>query len=97
MGVNEYKPDFVTPPGETLRDTLRSLDMDPIKCALRAGFSVWTVYDILDGRREITDRLAMGLEYATKVPSSYWLNCQKHYDEYLEKLAQDKKNKSSTP
>lgn len=80
--LNQYEPDFVTPPGETLQDTLDALGMSQTELAQRIGKHKKTVNAIVKGKQEITPETALQLEKALGVPAGFWNNRQKRYDEY---------------
>ena len=80
---NRYAPDFVTPPGETLQDTLDALGMSQTELAQRIGKHKKTVNAIVKGKQEITPETALQLEKALGVPASFWNNRQKRYAEFV--------------
>ena len=88
--VNQYKPDFVTPPGESLQDTIDALGMTQTELAQRIGRHKKTVNEIIKGKQKITPETALQLEKALGVPASFWNNRQKRYDEYLARVAEVK-------
>lgn len=51
--------------------------------ASRAGVSRAYISSIISGKRNISARFAMALEYALDVPKSLWLNLQANYDAEL--------------
>ena len=57
--------------------------------AKRAGVSEAFLSDVIHGRKDISKGLAMGLEYAVGVPSSFWLNLQANYDAELLSLKEE--------
>ena len=73
---NQYNPDFVTSPAETLNEMLPSLDTDAIP--IRAHEAV---IDVMCKKLPITPEIAKLLEQATNAPAQFWLNRQRRYDE----------------
>lgn len=92
-GRNQYHPDFVTPPGETLQDTLEALGMTQTELAQRIGKHKKTINAIVNGHQEITPRTARQLERALGVPASFWNNRQRRYDEYRIKVEEKEQRK----
>lgn len=75
--------DLVIHPGETIADILEDRNITQKELAKRAGVSEPFLSDVIRGKKDISKSLAMGLEYALSVPSSFWLNLQANYDAEL--------------
>ena len=73
-------PDLVIHPGETIYDLLQDRGITQKELALRAGVSEPFLSDVIHGKKDISKSLALGLQYAFDVPSSFWLNLQANYD-----------------
>lgn len=73
-------PDLVIHPGETIFDLLQDRGITQKELALRAGVSEPFLSDVIRGKKDISKSLALGLQYAFDVPSSFWLNLQANYD-----------------
>ena len=73
-------PDLVIHPGETIFDLLQDRGITQKELALRAGVSEPFLSDVIHGKKDISKSLALGLQYAFDVPSSFWLNLQANYD-----------------
>jgi len=73
-------PDLLIHPGETISDILEERKITQKELAQRAGVSEPFLSDVIHGKKDISKKLAMGLEYALGVPSSFWLNLQANYD-----------------
>ena len=69
--------------GETISDLLEENGMPQKELAQRAGASEAFLSDVIHGKKEISKGLALGLENAFGVPSSFWLNLQANYDAEL--------------
>jgi len=78
---NQYQPDVVTSPGETLADTIQALGMEQNDLAERIGLTPKTVNKIIKGGASITPDTALLLERALGVPATFWLNRQRRFDE----------------
>ena len=73
-------PDLLIHPGETISDILEERKITQRELAQRAGVSEPFLSDVIHGKKDISKKLAVGLEYALGVPSSFWLNLQANYD-----------------
>ena len=82
---NEYAPDYVSPPGETLMETIEALRISQAQLAERTGRSKKMVNEIIKGKAPITPKMSIELERVTGVPSSFWNNRERNYREFLAK------------
>ncbi len=89
--VKEYLPDHVSPPGETLLETLEALGMSQAKLALRMGRPRKTINEIIQGKAAISAETALQLEQTLGVPASYWLSHEQHYREAQARLAKEQR------
>lgn len=80
---SEYQPDYVSPPGDTLAEVLNSRCMSQAQLAERTGRTPKLINEIIKGKAPITPETAIQLERALSIPSSFWNNRQRRYDEYL--------------
>lgn len=87
----KFTPDYVPPPGDTLRETLEFLGMSQAELARRTGKPEKTISAIASGNSSITPETAIRLERVLGVPASLWLNLQRQFDEaeqqYKERVA----------
>ncbi|TMC24004.1 MAG: HigA family addiction module antidote protein [Chloroflexi bacterium] len=80
---NEYQPDFVSSPGETLLETLETIGMSQAELAKRMGHPVKTIHEILYKKSAITAEIAVQLEQVLHIPASFWLRREQQYRESL--------------
>ncbi|MBI5787950.1 MAG: helix-turn-helix domain-containing protein [Candidatus Schekmanbacteria bacterium] len=80
---NEYYPDYVTPPGETLQELLETLGMSKKELALRIGKTEKTIGEIIKHNAPITPGTAMELEKVFGVPASFWNSRECRYRENI--------------
>jgi HTH-type transcriptional regulator/antitoxin HigA len=78
-----FRPDYVSPPGDTLRDCLVELNLSQAELATRAGLSTKHVNQIIKGLAPITLETAIVLERITGMPSSFWNRREADYREGL--------------
>ncbi len=79
---NEYVPQSVTHPGETLIDVLEERGMSQVELAERLGRPKITVNRIVKGKTAITPDTAIQLERVFKISASFWNSRQRIYDEF---------------
>jgi HTH-type transcriptional regulator / antitoxin HigA len=81
--ANEYLPDHVSFPGETLAEVLADRGMKQSELAVRTGRTTKHINEIIKGKASITPETAIQLERVLGIPSSFWNNRQSIYDEFL--------------
>lgn len=82
----EYEPDCAIAPGETLKETIESLNMTQKELAIRTGLTEQTIIRIFKGEQPITYETANKLELVTGVPARFWNNLESNYREQLAKI-----------
>jgi HTH-type transcriptional regulator/antitoxin HigA len=75
--------DLVIHPGETIADVLDERGISQAELAARTGFTPAFISSVISGKKDISAKLAMALEYALDIPKSFWLNLQANYDAEL--------------
>lgn len=80
---NQYTPDYVSPPGETLEEILDERDMSQAELAERMGRPRKTISEIINGKAAITPETALQLERVLGIPAIFWNNRERHYREAL--------------
>jgi HTH-type transcriptional regulator/antitoxin HigA len=68
---NEYHPDYVSAPGETLLETLDTIGMSQAELAKRMGLPVKTINKIIRKKAAITAETALQLEQVLHIPASF--------------------------
>lgn len=86
---NEYQPDRVSPPGETLLETLETVSMSQAELARRMGRPVKTINEIIQGKAAITAETALQLEQVLHIPASFWLKREQQYRESLARIVEE--------
>jgi HTH-type transcriptional regulator/antitoxin HigA len=89
--TNEYRPDVVTPPGETLQEAIEALGMTKAELAARIGKTPKTVGEIIKHGAPVTPSTAMELEKVLGIPSSFWNNRERRYRESLARQEERKR------
>lgn len=81
--TTDYRPESVSPPGESLMETLEFLGMTQAELGERAGLSHKTVNQIIAGKAPITENNALAFERVLGIPARFWLSRESKYREHL--------------
>lgn len=84
-----YNPDFVSPPGETLQETLDMHGLSQAELAERTGRPKKTINEIVQGKAAITPETAMQFELVLGVPATFWLARESRYRAWLARQDED--------
>ena len=82
--------ELIIHPGETIADVLEERGITQAELAARTGVSTAYVSNVIAGKKDISANFAFGLEYALRVPKSFWLNLQANYDAELLEFNKEK-------
>ncbi len=93
---NQYLPDYVSPPGETLQEIIDEIGMSQAELADRTGRPKKTINEIIQGKAAITPETALQLERVLSVPATFWINREQHYREYLARQEEEKRLSTQT-
>lgn len=82
----EYNPDFVTPPCETIRETIEAKGMSfaDFAAALPLG-SMALAKGLVSGHTRISPGMAQELERILGVPASFWIQRQINYLDWIDR------------
>ncbi len=80
---NQYLPDYVSPPGETLLEVLEEIGMSQADLAERTGRPKKTISEIINGKSAITPDTALQLERVLGIPASFWNSREQKYRAFL--------------
>ncbi|MCL1465975.1 type III-A CRISPR-associated protein Csm2 [Argonema galeatum] len=81
--VNQYIPDYVSPPGETLLETIEELGISQDDLAKRINITKKEVDEIIAGKAAIRTELALQLDQVLGIPASFWNNRERNYRDAL--------------
>jgi addiction module HigA family antidote len=84
--VNEFQPDYVSPPGDSILELLEAVGMTLESLAQSMGMSEDAVEEIIQGNAIITPEIALQLESVFGVPAAFWLRREQHYREGLARI-----------
>lgn len=81
---NEFKPDYVTPPYDTLRECINELNITDEEFMRRSGVTKGKFADIVSGKvGAITADTARLISNVVGGSESFWSNRQSQYDEAM--------------
>ena len=86
---NQYTPDYVSPPGETLQEILEERGMSQAELAERTGRPKKTINEIINGKAAITPETALQLERVLGISASFWNNRERQYREALARIEEE--------
>ncbi len=81
-----FKPDYASPPGDTLAETIEFLGMTQTELARRMSRPLKTINEIIQGKAAITADTALELERVLGTPAHVWMNLETYYREHLARL-----------
>jgi addiction module HigA family antidote len=81
MVKNDYVPDFVSPPGETLEEVLEVRGMSQADLAERTGRPKKTINEIVKGKAAITPETALQFELVLRIPAAFWTSREQQYQD----------------
>jgi plasmid maintenance system antidote protein VapI len=90
MGT-DYRPDYASPPGETLLETLEELGLSTVELARQISMSEGAILAIATGSSPITEEVAGKLEEALHVPRSFWMARERLYRERIQTLEEERR------
>jgi HTH-type transcriptional regulator/antitoxin HigA len=70
---------LLSPPGETLAETLEDKGISQAELAARMGRPLKTINEIIKGRTTITAETAFQLERVLSIPAEFWLERDRNY------------------
>jgi HTH-type transcriptional regulator / antitoxin HigA len=96
VSKSAYNPDYVSPPGETLQETLAMLGLSQAELAERTGRPKKTINEIVQGKAAITPETALQLELVLRIPASFWLVRESKYRAWLARQVEDARLEKDT-
>jgi len=81
--LNEFHPDTIPHPGESLREYIMDAGMSIKEFTQRTGWTEQHIHKILREDAGISPEFALVLEKVFQVPARFWNNMQNRYDEFV--------------
>jgi HTH-type transcriptional regulator/antitoxin HigA len=90
MSERNFKPNWVSPPGQTILDLLEELGWTQAELAIRLGYTRKHVNQLIKGKVPITEDAALKLERVLGSTVGFWLIREARYRESLARLGECK-------
>lgn len=81
--TSTFTPDYASPPGETLAETLEAMGLTQTELAKRMQRPIKTINEIIQGKAALTADTSLELERVLGIPASFWNGMESHYREHL--------------
>lgn len=81
-----FRPDWASPPGDTISDLLEERDWSQIELARRLGYTTKHVSLLINGKAPITEDTALRLERVFGGSAGFWLAREAQYREQLARV-----------
>ncbi len=85
--INEYSPDRVSPPGDSLAEALDNRSLTQADLSRRTGLSKKAINEIVRGKAPLSPETALKLEAVLGIPAKFWMERERRYAEHLARLA----------
>lgn len=70
---------YATPPGDTLRETLKAKGISQTLLAQTMRRPIKTINEIIHAKARITEQTAIELEHALNIPAHFWMALETNY------------------
>lgn len=77
--ILELQKELLSPPGDTIQETIENIGMSQVELAERMGRSKEKLNDIIKGREPITMKTAILLDRVLGIPVSFWMEREREY------------------
>lgn len=88
--INNITPFIAIHPGEFLADEIKARKISVSQFSAISGIDLLSLYDLINGKCDITEAIADELENALKIPAYIWINLQNKFDIDSEVILQRK-------
>lgn len=88
---SSFRPDYEVLPGNTLLEVIRSRGFSQADLAMRTGHTPKMINEIIKGLAPITPETAIQFERALGVPSQFWNNLERNYQNTKARIAEHKR------
>ena len=87
----EMAREMLSPPGDTIQETIDALGMSQAELAERMGRPLKTINEIIKGKEAISPTTAVQLERVLGIPADFWLERERQYLQALTAIAHEEK------
>ena len=84
------KKELLSPPGDTIQETIDKLGLNQYELAERLGKNIKNVNQIIKGKEPITSDTAIALEKVLGVPADFWLERERQFRRELTEVYKGK-------
>jgi len=92
--VENFTPDWVSTPGDTILDLMEERDWNQVELANRLGFSTKHLNQLIKGKVTLTYDTAQKLERVLGSTVSFWMNRESKYRQHAARLEAEQNYKS---
>lgn len=79
-----YNPNVIVKPSETIKEVMEDRQLTKESLTSLSGLTILEIEDLLEDKKHIDIRVSKGLEKATGIRASFWVNLFKRYEARLE-------------
>lgn len=94
--VENFAPDWVSPPGDTILDLMEERDWNQIELANRLGYSTKHLNQLIKGKVTLTYDTAQKLERVLGSSISFWMNRESKYRQHAARIEAEQNYKNWT-
>ena len=76
---NEYNPDKVTSPGDTIKEILEEKNITVQEFSLSMGLTIPRILGIIKNIESISENIANRLQTTLDIPAAFWITKEKLY------------------
>lgn len=81
--------EMLSPPGDTIQETISAMGMSQAELAERMGRPKEKINDMIKGREPISTITAFQLDKVLGIPAGFWMNREREYREQLYRIEQE--------
>ena len=89
--IRKFQPDWISSPGDTIRDLMEERDWNQVELAKRLGFTTKHLNQLVKGKASLSKDTALRLERVLGSTARFWLNRETIYRERLARLEAQKR------
>lgn len=86
MGDNTFLPNWVSKPGETIKDCMDEKEISYPEMAMKMQWSVREVKNLVNAKIKIDSKVAEQLAEIFNVSKQFWINREQYYRDGLIRL-----------
>lgn len=86
MSKNTFEPNWVSKPGDTIKDCMDEKNLSYPEMAMKMRWSVREVKDLVNAKIKIDSKVAEQLSEIFNVSKQFWINREQHYRDGLIRL-----------